>query len=110
MTDEESRRLHPAVLAVTITASVAAILVGLGLVLLAAALGSCEAFGGRCPADRPSLWNDDVFGMAAFGTAMAIVVPYYLRRPSWPRLGRAVAIAAIAALIVGLLVTNAAHG
>ncbi len=84
--------------------------VGLLLVLTAATLGSCGAFGGRCPADRPSLWKDDVFGMAAFGTALIVVVPAFVRRPSWRRLGWAVAAGAASALVVGLLVADAAHG
>jgi TfoX/Sxy family transcriptional regulator of competence genes len=36
-------------------------------IVLAATLGSCSAFGGRCPADRPSLIDDDTFVMAATG-------------------------------------------
>jgi len=60
------------------------------------------------PAQRPSLLDDDVFGMAALGTALIVAVPLFVHRPSWHRLG--VAAGASAALIVGLVVTNAAHG
>jgi hypothetical protein len=90
--------------------SAVAIAIGLLLILIAATLGSCDAFGGRCPADRPSLWDDDVFGMAAFGTALIVAVPVYLRRPSWRRLGIAMAVGSMSALAVGLLVTISAHG
>ena len=103
----ESRQLvHMAKTAV----AAAAILIGLMLILTAATLGRCDAFGGRCPSDRPSLWNDDVFGMASFGTALIVIVPTYLHRPSWRRLGVVVAVGAVSAVIVGLLVSNAAHG
>ena len=88
----------------------AAILFGVGLILIAATLGSCGAFGGRCPADRPPLFDDDVFGMAAFGTALIVVVPGFLHKPSWRRLGIVLATGVVAALIVGLLVRDFAHG
>ena len=87
-----------------------AILGGLGLLLIAATLGGCSAFGGRCPADRPPLLDDDVFGMAAFGTALIVVVPGFLHRPSWRRLGSVIAIGLVAALVVGLVVRDFAHG
>ena len=85
-------------------------MLGLLSVLAAATLGSCDAFGGRCPADRPSPWNDDVFGMAAFGTALIVVIPTFVRRPSWRRLGQAIAAGVVSALVVGLLVADASHG
>lgn len=109
MGDQEPTRPRWLVGVATIT-TVAAVVIGLLLVLAAATLGSCDAFGGRCPADRPSLWNDDVFGMAAFGTALIVVVPAFVRRPSWRRFGWAVAAGAVSALVVGLLVADAAHG
>ena len=48
--------------------------------------------------------------MVAFGTALIVIVPAYLHRPSWRRLGVAIAVGAVSALIVGMLVSNAAHG
>jgi len=91
-------------------ASGVSIIVGVSLIGLAATLGSCDAFGGRCPADRPSLLNDDVFGMAAFGTVLLVGVPVLLRKPSWQRLRITGVVAGIAAFVVGIFVTIAAHG
>jgi len=56
------------------------------------------------------LWDDDVFGMASFGTALIVAVPMFLHRPSWRRLGVAAGAGVAAGLIVGLLVADAAHG
>jgi hypothetical protein len=94
----------------TIATTAAAVVIGLLLLLVATTLGRCDAFGGRCPADRPSLWEDDVFGMAASGTALIVIVPLFLRRPSWRRLGIATAVGSTSAIVVGLIVTIAAHG
>jgi hypothetical protein len=87
-----------------------AVMVGLGMILLAATLGRCDAFGGRCPSARPALWDDDVFGMSAFGTAIAVFTPLFMRHPSRRQLRTASGSALVAALIVGLLVTSGAHG
>lgn len=86
------------------------IVIGMGLILIAATLGSCDAFGGRCPADRPALLDDDVFGMAAFGTALLVIVPGFMHRPSLRRLGVVIGLGLVAALLVGLLVREIAHG
>lgn len=110
MSGEKRSRNRQLVHMAKTAAAAAAILIGLMLILTAATLGRCDSFGGRCPSDRPSLWDDDVFGMVAFGTALIVIVPAYLHRPSWRRLGVAVAVGAVSALIVGLLVSNAAHG
>ena len=110
MTTEPLATWHPVLRAMRILAIAAAVVTGLGLILLAATLGSCGAFGGRCPADRPPLWDDDVFGMASFGTALIVAVPMFLHRPSWRRLGVAAGAGVAAGLIVGLLVADAAHG
>ena len=83
---------------------------GLGLILLSVTLGRCDAFGGRCPADRPSLLDDDVFGMAFTGTALVVMVPWFLHRPSVRRLGRVVAAGLVAALIIGLSAREVAGG
>lgn len=110
MSDEDLPETRPLVRMVLMGTIAVAVVIGLLLVLIAATLGRCDAFGGACPADRPPLWDDDVFGMASFGTALIVAVPVYLSRPSWRRLGWAVGIGAISALIVGLLVTTTAHG
>ena len=87
-----------------------AIVVGLGMIFLAMAFGSCDAMGGTCPRERPSLLEDDVFGMAAFGTALVVAVPIFLSRPSKRRLVIAVAVGLVAAFLVGMAVSEgAAH-
>jgi hypothetical protein len=86
-----------------------AVVFGLVLILAALTLGRCDAFGGRCPADRPPLFDDDVFGMAAFGTALVVAVPMFLSGPSKRRLVVAVAVGFIAALVVGLVARSIAY-
>lgn len=89
---------------------VATVLFGVGLILIAAVVGSCSAFGGRCPADRPPLIDDDTFGLAATGAFLIAAVPTYVTRPSWRRLGLGIAAGLCAGLIVGLAVRSIAHG
>ena len=69
---ERPRPLQQLAAGVTIGVAVA---VGLGMIFLAMVVGSCDAFGGTCPAERPSLLEDDVFGMAAFGAVLVVAVP-----------------------------------
>jgi hypothetical protein len=90
-------------------AIVAAVLVGLGLILLAVTLGDCSAFGGTCPADPPSLMEDDAFGMAAAGGALLVGVPTLLTAPSWRRLGIAVVAAVVAGLVIGSMARSSAY-
>jgi len=104
------RRAGPLRRLLTGAAIAAAVLVGLVLVLASITLGRCDAFGGRCPADRPPLIEDDVFGFAAVGAALAVAVPVFLRRPSRQRLLRAVGYGALAALLVGLMARSSAYG
>ena len=87
-----------------------AVVIGLGMILIARVVGSCDAFGGRCPAERPSLLEDDVFGMSAFGAALVVAVPMFLSRPSKRRLVLALGIGLAAALFIGFAVRAAAYG
>lgn len=87
-----------------------AVVIGLGMILIARVAGSCDAFGGRCPAERPSLLEDDVFGMSAFGAALVVTVPMFLSRPSKRRLALALAVGLAAALLIGFAVRAAAYG
>ena len=90
-------------------AAVLAAIVGTGMILVAATLGQCSAFGGRCPADAPPLWDDDVFGVSAMGAALVTGPLLALRRG--PRRWRIAATGAVvAALLIGLLVRSGAHG
>jgi hypothetical protein len=95
-----------------ITRGVAAgvvVLAGLAMVLLAIAVGDCSFAGGRCPADPVPWWEDDVFGTAAAGLALVVAAPMLARRPTWRGLGRAVAAAAVVALLGGWLIADAAR-
>lgn len=89
-----------------ITMSIA---IGLGLVSIAAVLGDCAAFGGRCPVDPPPLRRDGVFQLAASGTFLAVAVPIVAWRPTWRRLGVALGVGVVAALAIGLTVRTGAH-
>ena len=69
-----------------------------GLFTLAATvlLGDCAAFGGRCPS--PDGLEGDVVGGLAFGAALMVGGPLLAARPDGPGLGRALAVAAAAAV------------
>ncbi|HUP75438.1 MAG TPA: hypothetical protein VM282_20505 [Acidimicrobiales bacterium] len=66
-------------------------------------LGRCDAFGGTCPADEPPLFDDDVFGLAAFGAFLIVAVPFFLHRPSTKRLLIALPVGVAAGLLFGLI-------
>ena len=85
------------------------VVIGLGMILLAMTVGSCDAFGGRCPAERPPLLEDDVFGMVAFGTVLVVAVPMFLSHPSKRRFVIAAGVGLVAAFLVGMIVSSAAH-
>ena len=87
--------------ALRILVSVIAIVVGLGIVLVTIAVGHCSAFGGRCPSSTS--WDWEVFGSAAGGGAIAAGIPTFLAAPSLRRIGLALAAAAAAGALVGLL-------
>lgn len=89
---------------------VATVVFGVGLILIAAIVGSCSAFGGTCPADKPPLIEDDVFGLAATGAFLIAAVPTYVTRPSWRRLGLGIGAGLCAGIVVGLVVRSIAHG
>lgn len=91
-----------------VLASGFAIVVGLGIVLVTMAVGDCAAFGGTCP--RQGGFPDDVFRMAASGGALAVAVPYYLKRPTRRRLAIALSIGTVAGAVTGLFVVSATAG
>ena len=70
----------------------------------------CSAFGGRCPAEAPTLLEDDVFGRAAMGAFVAVVMPVWLVQPSLCRLRIAVPVCVATAVILGLIARNTASG
>ncbi|MEJ7800077.1 MAG: hypothetical protein WKF60_06125 [Ilumatobacter sp.] len=92
---------------IMIGASVVCVMVGLGMVLIAFTLGRCDAFGGRCPADRPPFFDDDAMGTAALGAAL-FAAPFALRRSR--RWWVAVVACALVAAAVGLLARGVVHG
>jgi hypothetical protein len=77
--------------------------VGVGLIALAVAVGDCSAFGGRCPSEPPPIPVDDTFRLAGLGAALVVAPGIYLSRPSWRRLGLAVAVGAAAGVVVGAI-------
>jgi len=98
-----------AVWVVGVVAAMSAAVFGLGMILLALTVGHCSSFGGRCPADRPPLLEDDVFGMSAVGAALVAGPMLALRRRPhrwWVALGGAI----VAAFVVGFLARATAHG
>lgn len=92
-----------------VAAGVAAAVFGVGMILVAATVGHCSAFGGRCPAERPPLWEDDVFGMSAIGGAL-LVGPLLALRRGRHRWLVAIGATLVAAVVVGLAVRSGAHG
>lgn len=107
--DERPAR-HPVALVAAVVGTAAAVVVGGGLILMAVTVGHCSFAGGRCPAERPPLLEDDVFGMSAIGAAIAVGVPMVLLRRGRSRWVIAVVAAAVAALLVGLIARDVAHG
>jgi hypothetical protein len=85
------------------TAIAVAVVVGLSMIVVAMAVGRCDAFGGRCPAEQPPLWEDDTFGTAAFGAVLLVAVPVFLSRPSKQRFVLAVAVGVAAAVFAGFV-------
>lgn len=94
--------------ATRIIAATVVVLVGAGMVFLAAAVGHCAAFGGLCPAPRVPWWQDDVFGTAAVGLVFVVAGPVLARRPS--RRGLLLAsVGTLATLPVAWLLAEAAR-
>jgi hypothetical protein len=79
-------------------------LIGVALVLLAVTVGDCSAFGGSCPRESPPLLEDDTARFAGLGAALVVAPWVFLSRPSWSRLGIAVASAIAAFLLFAIIV------
>ncbi len=99
---------RPAVRALLLASAAVAVVIGLGMVLIAVTVGDCSAFGGHCPAEPTPLLQDDTFGTAAFGGFLASAVPTFASRPSRRRAVVALAVGAVTALVVGLIARAAA--
>lgn len=81
-----------------------AIVVGLVVASLAVWVGSCDAFGGRCPSDPEPLLENDVFGGALVGVGLIFVgiitLTHKDRRRTLLRLGIAVPLVILVALFL----------
>jgi hypothetical protein len=98
----------PWVTALRVVGAGLAICAGFGLVVVVTAVGHCSAFGGTCP--REGGFPADVFRMAAFGGAVAVAVPYYLKQPTRRRLAASGAVGVVAGAAVGLFAVQATAG
>lgn len=81
-----------------------------GYLLALVALGSCDAFGGRCDGTSPPVFDDDVAGGAFVGTAAAAWMLWWLRHPSIRQAAVGVFVAFAVAIVVALLARGIAHG
>lgn len=81
-----------------------------GYMLALVALGSCDAFGGRCDGTSPPLFEDDVAGGAFVGTVAAAWMLWWLRRPSRRQAILGVPVAFAAAIVIAFLARSIAHG
>jgi hypothetical protein len=97
------RRLGRALAAVLSAAAVAA---GVVMVALAALVGHCGAFGGRCPAQPPPLLEDEAFGTAFAGAGLALAAMVLATGPFRRRIVPALVVALAGGLVVGLVVRS----
>jgi hypothetical protein len=96
---------HPAFRAIVAGVAVVG---GVCFAMIGLALGSCGFAGGTCPAPAVPWWEDDVFGVVATGSAVAVGVPLVAWRPD--RRGFVAGVAgALATLPVAWLLVNAAR-
>lgn len=95
-------------LRIAVGATVGVIWAGCMLVLVA--IGSCDAFGGRCDGTSQPVFEDDVAGGAFVGTAAAAWMLWWLRRPSVRQAVVGVAVASAVAVVVAFLARSVAHG
>jgi len=93
-----------------IVASVTVGVIWAGYMLALVTLGSCDAFGGRCDGTSPPVLEDDVAGGAFVGTAAAVWVLWWLRRPSIRHAAVGVPLAFVVAVVVALLARGIAQG
>ena len=94
--------------ALRVIVGVSALVGGASIVLLAALVGHCSAFGGRCPST--STFDADTFRIAASGAALAVGVPMWMARPTRRRFFIAAGVALTAGLVIGAIVMVSAAG
>jgi hypothetical protein len=92
-----------------VLAAVLVVVVWAGCMMALLAVGSCDAFGGRCDGTSPSVLDDDVAGGAFVGTAAAVWVLWWLRRPSLRAAGVGVLVAFVVGLVAALIARAVVH-
>lgn len=92
------------------TVAATVVVVWAGWMLALVALGSCDAFGGRCDGTRPPFLEDDVGGGAFLATAGAAWLLWWLYRPSTRQATTGVPIALGAAAIAAVAARQLAYG
>lgn len=105
----DAQPVRPRAVGLRIAAAVVVIVTYLGFMLLLIAVGSCEAFGGRCDGSRPPILEDDVGGGAFFATVPAVWALWMLWRPSKRRALTGLAVAVATAACVALVARNMAY-
>ncbi len=97
-------------MALRVVVSVTVGVIWAGYMLALVALGSCDAFGGRCDGTSPPVFQDDVAGGAFVGTAVAAWTLWWLRHPSVRQAAVGLAVAFGLAVVVAFLARSIAHG
>ena len=93
--------------AIRLLLSLAAVVTGLGIIVLTMSLGHCS-FVGDC--QRAPAFDSEVFWSSASGAVIAVGVPVYLSKPSWKRLMISLVSAGAVAAIVGFAVVYVTAG
>ena len=106
----DTARAQGTFVALRVVSGVTVVLVWAGYMLALVALGSCDAFGGRCDGTSPPMFEDDVVGGAFIGTAAATWVLWWLRHPSVRQAAVGVSVAFVVAVVVAFLARGIAHG
>lgn len=83
--------------------AVVSALIGIAVAALTVALGDCSAFGGTCPREPISIFEDDVFGSLLMCGLLIAGVPYWLHRPTLMRFGKGLAIGIGFGILLGLM-------
>ena len=105
----DARRVRPGAVGLRIAAAGVVTVTYLGFMLLLTAVGSCEAFGGRCDGSRPPILEDDVGGGAFLATVPAGWALWMLWQPSKRRALTGLAVAVATAACVAFIARNVAY-
>jgi hypothetical protein len=77
--------------------------------LLVAAIGHCAAFGGRCPAPRPPLLEDDIFGGLVLGLSVLVTSVVLAIRPDRRGVSLVAILLPVGVLPLAYAITVASH-